>query len=195
MARMEVSRYRIRLTCLDVLVGCVADASLICVHGLSAQCRPCRRWRRHVTPKRQFIINLHVTTSQKKACSNIIFWGSQSPDPMLSGVPVPTAWRVTGCGWRNGLQLWRVAANIWNKQPRTNDKECTSSLGLGVGLTTLHRKINLLRTWKEINFFSNRWRALVNSLLILRVLCNAGKLSSGLTYSGLSSSAQLHTVS
>jgi hypothetical protein len=38
----------------------------------------------------------------------------------------------------------------------------------------------------------NRWRALVNSLLNLR---NAGKLSSGLTFSGLSSSAQLHRVS
>jgi hypothetical protein len=27
-----------------------------------------------------------------------------------------------GCGWRNGLQLWRLAVNILNKQPRTNDK-------------------------------------------------------------------------
>jgi hypothetical protein len=36
----------------------------------------------------------------------------------------------------------------------------------------------------------NRWRALVNSILILRVPWYAGKLSSG-----LSSSAQLHIVS
>jgi hypothetical protein len=28
----------------------------------------------------------------------------------------------SGCGWRNGLQLWRLAANILNKQSRTNDK-------------------------------------------------------------------------
>jgi hypothetical protein len=41
----------------------------------------------------------------------------------------------------------------------------------------------------------NRWRALVNSVLNLRVPWNAGKLSSGLTSSGLSSSAQLHRVS
>jgi hypothetical protein len=41
----------------------------------------------------------------------------------------------------------------------------------------------------------NRWRAVVNSVLNLRVPRNAGKLSSGLTYSGLSSSAQLHIVS
>jgi hypothetical protein len=36
-----------------------------------------------------------------------------------------------------------------------------------------------------------RWRVLVN----LRVPWNAGQLSSGLTSSGLSSSAQLHIVS
>jgi hypothetical protein len=41
----------------------------------------------------------------------------------------------------------------------------------------------------------NRWRALVNSVLNLRVPRNAGKLSSGLASSGLSSSAQLHIVS
>jgi hypothetical protein len=37
----------------------------------------------------------------------------------------------------------------------------------------------------------NRWKALVNSVLNLRV----GKLSSGLTSSGLLSNAQLHIVS
>jgi hypothetical protein len=41
----------------------------------------------------------------------------------------------------------------------------------------------------------NRWRALVNSVLNLCVPWNAGKLSSGLTTRGLSSSAQLHRVS
>jgi hypothetical protein len=35
----------------------------------------------------------------------------------------------------------------------------------------------------------NRWGAVVNSVLNLRVPWNAGKLSSGLEYSGLSSSA------
>jgi hypothetical protein len=40
----------------------------------------------------------------------------------------------------------------------------------------------------------NRWRALVNSVLNLRVPLIAGKLSNGLTSSGLSSSAQLHIV-
>jgi hypothetical protein len=39
-----------------------------------------------------------------------------------------------------------------------------------------------------------RWRALVNSVLNLRVPLNAGKLWSGLTTGGLSSSVQLHRV-
>jgi hypothetical protein len=34
---------------------------------------------------------------------------------------------------RDGLQLWRLAANILNKQPRTNDKGWSSSLGVGRG--------------------------------------------------------------
>jgi hypothetical protein len=41
----------------------------------------------------------------------------------------------------------------------------------------------------------NRWRAPVSSVLNLRVPGNAGKLLSGLTSGGLSSSAQLHRVS
>jgi hypothetical protein len=54
--------------------------------------------------------------------------------------------------------------------------------------------------WGDVDWIGvaqdrNRWRALVNWILNLRVPRNAGKLSSGLTSSGLSSSAQLHTVS
>jgi hypothetical protein len=54
--------------------------------------------------------------------------------------------------------------------------------------------------WGDVDWIGlaqgrNRWRALVNSVLNLRVPRNAGKLSSGLTSSGLSSSAQLHIVS
>jgi hypothetical protein len=40
----------------------------------------------------------------------------------------------------DSLQIWRVAANIWNKQSWRADKGWSSSLGLGVGLTTPHRK-------------------------------------------------------
>jgi hypothetical protein len=33
----------------------------------------------------------------------------------------------------NGLQIWRIAANILNKQSRTADKGWSSSLGVGRG--------------------------------------------------------------
>jgi hypothetical protein len=54
--------------------------------------------------------------------------------------------------------------------------------------------------WGDVDWIGlaqdrNRWRALVNSVFNLRVRLNAWKLSSGLTSSGLLSSAQLHRVS
>jgi hypothetical protein len=54
--------------------------------------------------------------------------------------------------------------------------------------------------WGDVDWIGlaqdeNRWRAHVNSVLNLRGLQNAGKLSSGLTTGGLSTSAQLHIVS
>jgi len=39
-----------------------------------------------------------------------------------------------------GLQVWRVVANIFNKQSLTADKRWSSSLGVGRGATTPHRK-------------------------------------------------------
>jgi hypothetical protein len=53
---------------------------------------------------------------------------------MLRGVPVPTAWRVLGLRMRNGLQIWRLAANILNKQSWTDNKGWPSSLGVGRGV-------------------------------------------------------------
>jgi hypothetical protein len=58
----------------------------------------------------------------------------------------------------DGLQIWRVAANILNKQSRTANKEWFSSLGVRRGATTPHRKYcnNLVtkihkkpRTWTD----------------------------------------------
>jgi hypothetical protein len=69
-----------------------------------------------------------------------------------------------------------------------------------------HRWLNNIRMnlveveWGDVDWIclaqdSNRWRALVNSVLNLRVPSNAAKLSSVLTTRDLSSSAQLHGVS
>jgi hypothetical protein len=55
---------------------------------------------------------------------------------MLSGVPCNHGMarpRVADIG--DGLQIWRVAANILNKQSRTADRGWPSSLGVGRGLT------------------------------------------------------------
>jgi hypothetical protein len=49
--------------------------------------------------------------------------------------------------------------------------------------------------WIDLAQDKDMWRALVNAVMSLWVPQNAGKLSSGLTTGGLSSSAQLHRVS
>jgi hypothetical protein len=53
--------------------------------------------------------------------------------------------------------------------------------------------------WGDVDWIGlaqdmNRWRALVNSVLNLRIPQNTGKLSNDLTTGGLSSGAQLHIV-
>jgi hypothetical protein len=40
----------------------------------------------------------------------------------------------------DGLQIWRIAANLFNKQLWTADKGGPTFGGLAVGLTTCHRK-------------------------------------------------------
>jgi hypothetical protein len=49
--------------------------------------------------------------------------------------------------------------------------------------------------WIGLDKDRNRWRALVNSVLNLRVPWNAETLSSDLTSSDLSSTAHIHIVS
>jgi hypothetical protein len=44
----------------------------------------------------------------------------------------------------DNLQMWRIAVNILNKQSWTADKGLSSSLGLGMGLTTPHHKNKLV---------------------------------------------------
>jgi hypothetical protein len=52
---------------------------------------------------------------------------------MLGGSLSPQHGASSGCTWRNGLQLWKVAVNILNKQLRTNDKGWSFSIGVGRG--------------------------------------------------------------
>jgi hypothetical protein len=53
---------------------------------------------------------------------------------MLGGSPCHHSMaRTRVADGRDGLQFWRLAVNILNKQPRTNDKGLSSSLGVGCG--------------------------------------------------------------
>jgi hypothetical protein len=45
-----------------------------------------------------------------------------------------------GCGWRDDLLLWRVAASVIHKQLQTNNKGWPSDLGIGHGAKTPHHK-------------------------------------------------------
>jgi hypothetical protein len=48
-------------------------------------------------------------------------------------VPVTTAWHDLRLRMEERPAVWRVAANILNKQSRTADKAWSSSLGVGRG--------------------------------------------------------------
>jgi hypothetical protein len=60
---------------------------------------------------------------------------------MLSGSLSPRHGASSGCGWRNGLQVWRVAANTLNKQSRTAEKGWSSNLGVGRGANNSPKKL------------------------------------------------------
>ena len=65
---------------------------------------------------------------------------------MISGCLSPRHGAPSGCGWRNGLQIWRVAETRLNKQSRRANNGWSSSLGLGEVLKTHHlKKIIMLR--------------------------------------------------
>ena len=55
-------------------------------------------------------------------------------------VPDTTAWCILRLWMEERPLMWRVAAKMLNKQSRTADKGCSSSIGLGKVLTTPHHK-------------------------------------------------------
>jgi len=74
--------------------------------------------------------------------------------------------------------IWRVVANILNKQSRTADKGGPPPWGLGEVLTTPHRRnvscyqlftwIASDMDWIELAQNRDRWWALVNAVMNLR---------------------------
>ena len=66
--------------------------------------------------------------------------------PCDKWVPVTTAWRVLRLRVEERPPMWRVAANILNKQSRTADKGWSSSLEIGRGAdNSSSYKLTLLR--------------------------------------------------
>jgi hypothetical protein len=83
--------------------------------------------------------------------------------PCDNWVPVTTAWRVPRLRMEDPPPIWRVVANILNKQSRTADKGWSSRLGVGRGANNSSRSKRIFvtkysqtkpRTWEiYINFF------------------------------------------
>ena len=57
-------------------------------------------------------------------------------------IPVTTAWRVLSLRIGDRPAIWRVAANILNKQSRTAEEGGSSGLEMGELPTNPHRKKN-----------------------------------------------------
>jgi hypothetical protein len=104
--------------------------------------------------------------------------------PCDKWVPVTTAWGVLGLRMEERPPIWRVAANISNKQSRTADKGWSSSLGVWRGADNCSPlKLTLLRNihkasdpdcyfgmdWIELAQYRDRCRTFVNAVMNLRI--------------------------
>jgi hypothetical protein len=69
-----------------------------------------------------------------------VVFGAVNVDIRRKWTLVITAWRVLMLRMEERPPIWRVAANILNKQLRTTEKGCSSRLRLGEMLTTSLRK-------------------------------------------------------
>jgi hypothetical protein len=105
-----------------------------------------------------------------------------------------------------GRLCWRWTTNTNTIDQSFRQTGLPTSTNPQLSKNNWREKGNLVRMdlgevgWGDVDWIGlaqdrNRWRALVNSVLNLRGPWNTSKLSSGLTCSGLLSSAQLHRVS
>ena len=74
--------------------------------------------------------------------------------PLLSPIrdkwgPCHHIWRVLRMWMKERPPIWRVAANILNKQSRTADMGCSSSLGVGRGANTSSLKKTYVTKWSH----------------------------------------------
>jgi hypothetical protein len=63
--------------------------------------------------------------------------------------PVTTAWRILRLRIEEQPPVWKVAANVLNKQSRTADKKWSSSLGVGRDTTPHRRNVSCYETFTE----------------------------------------------
>jgi hypothetical protein len=75
-----------------------------------------------------FLSVLSKVVTFRYSCQYSVLCGDT---PCDNWVPPTTAWRFLRLWIEERPPIWRVAANILNKQSRTADKEWSSSLGVG----------------------------------------------------------------
>jgi hypothetical protein len=76
-------------------------------------------------------------------------------------VPVTTAWRVLRLWMEDWPPIWRVAVNVFNKQPRKADKEWSFSLEvrlLVVRTDLVRKQILAPRVWTDPLVRSKQWK-------------------------------------
>ena len=72
---------------------------------------------------------------------------------MIGGSLSPRHGASSSCGWRYNLQIWRLAANILNNQPRTNEKGRASSPGNSNIYPTRCNVTQFIYIWKLLYIF------------------------------------------
>jgi len=101
----------------------LSDSLASASNWMSFLCCPCARLFYHIE-------NLHPPAYSMSAA---VLKDTMKETIFYKWVPVTTAWRVLSLRMEERPPMWRVAANILNKQSRKADKRWSSSLGVGCG--------------------------------------------------------------